>query len=343
MNVFDPPPPDAHAATPSILKFEAGIADSTPRVTIAIPTFRRTDLLLDTVESALAQDTDVQFEIVIVDNDPDSEANAATIARLPTDPVRPLRYFVNTTNIGMFPNWNRSIELARGEWVSICNDDDLLLPDFVARTIALADRRPEIDGIAAATGVLDRRPVEQGKGRGHISLARRAWRTLLAQRFDRDGLRRITPRALFFGNELSSSLAFMFRRQVVLDLGGFRSEDWPSADYLLFARLAADHGLYLLREELGLVGIGENESMRPETMTGFMTQGDRLRRAMAGRHVPRSWLRMSPLIVSTAIAETEAWWGATLDHEAIQRKLGMTLPPPSRFRLSVLRLLYRGF
>ena len=330
-----------HAATPSILKYEAGPAIRTPRVTIAIPTFRRTDLLLETVDSALAQKTDVPFEVIIIDNDPDNQANAETIARLPAEPAWPLRYFVNSANIGMFPNWNRGIELACSEWVSICNDDDLLLPNFIARTIGLINRRPEIDGIAAATGFLDRRPAVQEVGKA--SFARRAWRAALARRFDKDGLRRITPRALFFGNELSSSLAFLFRRTLALELGGFRQEDWPSADYLLYARFAAEHGLYLLRDELGLIGIGENESMRPETMTGFMLQGDRLRLAMAGRYVPQSWLRMSPLIVSTAVAETERWWGTKLDHAAIERNLAMTLPPPSRAKLSLLRLLHRGF
>lgn len=330
-----------HVGTPSVLKHEAGPVTAAPRVTIAIPTFRRAELLMETVNSALAQNGTVPFEVIVVDNDPDEAANAATIARLPPDPPVPLRYFVNSANIGMFPNWNRGIELARGEWVSVLNDDDLLLPDFLSRTLELIGRNPQIDGIVAQTGFLDRRPAAPTARQA--SLARKAWRALLARRFDRHGLRRIHPRALFFGNELSSSLAFLFRRQVAMDLGGFRPEDWPSADYLLYARFAAAHGLYLLRDELGLVGIGENESMRPEAMIGFMVQGDRLRRSMAGRDVPASWLRMSPLIVSTAVAETEAAWGTPLDRPAIERELGMTLPPPSRARLSLLRLLHRGF
>lgn len=340
MNVFDYR--DAFAdttATPSTLRFESGPAEATPTVTIAIPTFRRPALLMETVESALAQRTDVPLEVVIVDNDPDSEASERIAATLPTDPPRPLRYFVNAENIGMYSNWNRCIELARGEWVSVLNDDDLLKPGFVERTIALTRRRPEIDGVVARTGMHDRRAnpfrVEEG---WLAALARRGWQRITSRRYDEDGLVRVEPKALFFGNEASSTLAFLFRRDVALALGGFRPEDWPSADYLFYARFAAAHGLYLLRERLGLVGIGENESLNPTTIEGFMIQGDRLRRSLAGREVPADWLTMSPLIVSTAIAESEKLWRADIDRERIEATLDLTLPPPSRAKLNLLRL-----
>lgn len=343
MNVFDPRNAFADVAdVPSCLRHEAGAGTGRmPVVSIAIPTFRRIELLLETVNSALAQRTDMPFEVNIVDNDPDPIANAATIARLPTNPPVSLRYFVNTANIGMFPNWNRSIELSRSEWVTVLNDDDVLLPDFVERMVALVRQRPTIEGLVCQTGFIDRReaPVAQVKRSG---LARRLWRFVAGRRYDSDGLVRITPRALFFGNELSSSLGFLFRREAALTLGGFRPEDFPSADYLLYARFAARGTLFLLRDELARVGIGTNESLRPEVMTGFMLKGEELRRSMAGRYVPDRWLRLSPLIVATAVAETNAFWGGALDPREIGSQLGMELPPASRIKLNLQRLLHRA-
>lgn len=342
MNIFDHRDAFADAAgVPSHLRYEAGPRVDQPMVSISIPTFRRAELLLETVASAIDQLTDVTFEINIVDNDPDPDANVATISRLPAAPGATLRYFVNDTNIGMFPNWNRCIEVARGQWVTVLNDDDVLAPDFVARMVALVRGRPAIEGLVCQTGFIDRRedaapePARQG-------LARRAWRFLVNRRYDRDGLARITPRVLFFGNELSSSLGFLFKRDVALALGGFRPEDWPSADYLLYARFATRGTLFLARDELAKVGIGENESLRPEAMMGFMTQGDALRRSMAGHHVPVGWLRMSPLIVATAVAETNAFWGGKLASAEVGATLGMTLPAPNRTKLNLLRLFHRA-
>lgn len=330
---------DAFADTADIgstLRHAAGPACARPLVSISIPTFRRPDLLLEAVASAMAQTRDISIEVDIVDNDPDPAANAATIAGLPAESAVPLRYFVNDANIGMFPNWNRAIELARGEWVTILNDDDVLAPDFASRMMDLVNRGSAIEGLVCRTGFLDRRArpaVANAPG-----LSRRAWRWLTNRRYDGDGIARIEPRSLFFGNELSNSLGFLFRKKVAVALGGFRPEDAPSADYLLYARFAARGGLFVLRDELARVGIGENESLRPETVMGFMIQGDRLRHALAERYVPADWLRMGPLITSTAVAESNAAWGVGLDPVEVGERLGMTLPDPSRTRLNLLRL-----
>lgn len=342
MNVFDSHDSYAdHADVASALLYEAGPRHALPAVSIVIPTYRRPELLLETLNSALAQDAGVACEIVIVSNDEDADRNRAIVDLLPHDPVHAVRMYANAVNIGMFPNWNRGIELSRGTWVSILNDDDVLHANFLTAMLRRICARGTIDGIVCRTGFLDRR-ASSARPAPQRSPFRTLWRHLVRQRFDRDGLTRIMPRHLFFGNGLSNTLGFLFRREAMVALGGFRTEDAPSADYLLYARFAAQYGLFLLDQELADVGVGENESLRIETMTGFMTQGDRLRRDMAGRHVPADWLRMSPLIVATAVAETNRFWHGRLDPGAIGREIGMILPPPSRTKLNLLRLLHRA-
>lgn len=342
MNVFDDHDSFAGLAdVRSDLLFEAGPRHAAPDVSIIIPTYQRPDLLLETLESALRQDPGIACEIVIVSNDEDADRNRAIVDRLPAQPAHQLRMYANQRNIGMFSNWNRGIELARGRWASVLNDDDLLQRDFLAvmmRTVA-GDAR--IDGLVAKTGFLDRRPATVRPSPPR-SLFRTVWRRISKRRFDRNGLAQVHPRHLFFGNSLSNTLSFLFKRDLMLALGGFQVEDAPSSDYLLYARFAARHGLFVLDHVLADVGVGENESLKTETLIGFMTQGDRLRRDMAGRHVPASWLRMSPLIVATAVAETNRFWQGQLDPEMVGRALGMSLPAPSRTRLNLLRLLHRA-
>lgn len=342
MNVFDDHDSFVDcAAVRSELLFEAGPRYVSPDVSIIIPTYRRPDLLMETLDSALQQDRDVTCEIVIVSNDEDSDRNYAIVDRLPTQPVHQLRMYANARNIGMFPNWNRGIELARGRWAKVLNDDDILHRDFLAIMMKKVDGNARIDGVVAGTGFIDRRS-ESVKPSSPKSPFRTVWRRISSRRFDRNGLARIHPRHLFFGNSLSNTLGFLFKRDLMLELGGFRAEDAPSSDYLLYARFAAQHRLFVLNDVLAYVGVGENESLKTETLIGFMTQGDRLRRDMAGRHVPASWLRMSPLIVATAVAETNRFWQGQLDPEMVGRALGMSLPMPSRTRLNLLRLLHRA-
>jgi glycosyltransferase involved in cell wall biosynthesis len=326
----------------SRLLFDSGAAGgAAPEISIVIPTFRRVDLLLETLASVLAQQGDMQIEIVIVSNDEDAARNQEIVDRLPRDLRYPLRVFANDSNIGMFPNWNRGIELARGRWISVLNDDDVLRTDFVRMMMDRIHRNPAIDGLVCKTGFVDRRPADVRRTPSR-SFARTVWNHVMRRRYDADGLRRIGPRQLFFGNELSNTLGFLFKREIAMSLGGFRNGDAPSGDYLFYARFGADYGLYLVDETLADVGVGENESLKLETMIGFMMQGDRLRRGMAGRYVPHSWLRMSPLIVATAISETNQFWHGHLDPAVVGRNLQLALPAPNRTKLNLLRLLHRA-
>lgn len=42
-----------------------------------------------------------------------------------------LTYYKNEANLGLFGNWNRCIELAKGKWVCLLHSDDLLMPNYL--------------------------------------------------------------------------------------------------------------------------------------------------------------------------------------------------------------------
>lgn len=103
-----------------------------PLVSICIPTFRRAQLLKEAIMSVLQQREFNNFEILIVDND-DDELYATEIVSYLNELNDPrIRYYINTKNIGVFGNWNRCIELALGEWMTILGDDDLLFDNYLS-------------------------------------------------------------------------------------------------------------------------------------------------------------------------------------------------------------------
>src|SRR3954449_5755554 len=101
----------------------------TPRFTIGIPTYNRADLLRQALESALDQ-TYPDVEVLVCDDA--SEDGTAEVVKAFGDRVR---YHRNATNIGMYPNFARAIELASGEYFSLLQDDDLIHRDFVRRVL----------------------------------------------------------------------------------------------------------------------------------------------------------------------------------------------------------------
>jgi len=111
---------------------------SKPKCTIAIPVYNRERLIRHAVESALRQSTP-GLEILVVDNC----STDTTWDVLQTYRDDRLRIVRNVTNVGLFGNFNRCLNLARGEYLRFLCSDDRLLPDGLTSEIRMMDRHPE--------------------------------------------------------------------------------------------------------------------------------------------------------------------------------------------------------
>ena len=331
---------------PSILKWEQQPQLAAPLVTIAIPTFKRIDTLQEAVESAAAQGTDLPYEILIVDNDPDSAKWAELLESLSPQARRQVRYYVNSSNLGMFGNWNRCIELARGEWVTILNDDDLLRPQFLDMCFALIRRRPETDGIVCGKVVRDRRSERPAPppARPADVADRLLWRVaeLVRKLQFRPGFTKLEVRRLFFGNDIGNGAGFLFRKEAAVQLGGYDPGEWPVSDFFFYLRFAKSRNLYRIREDLAEVGIGDNESMARETLLGFITKVQEAREELAGREVPADWLKLSPLLVANHLHAAHVNWDSDIPPEEVEARVGFAIPAPSEKREILARLRRRA-
>ena len=114
--------------------------------TIAIPVYNREKLLGQAIESALAQQGD-DVEILVVDNC--STDRSWEIARGYADPR--LRLVRNERNLGLFGNFNRCLDLARGAYVRILGSDDRLLPGCLRGEVDAMERHPNV-GLLSTRG-----------------------------------------------------------------------------------------------------------------------------------------------------------------------------------------------
>lgn len=317
--------------------------ESRPRedvvLTIVVPTFRRLDMLVEAVGSAIGQDFTQPFEVVVLDNDPGSNDCEGLLRALPGIGDRSVRYVRNAQNIGIFRNWNRGIELARGQWVTILHDDDLLDPDFATEMFAQMAADPAIDGLICVKREVDRRNRAAAEPRAR-AIRRRALELL---RFGVVGRRRIDARKLFWGNVVGTNVGFVCRKRDLIALGGFAPEHYPVADYYLFARYARRFRLYQTRSVLATMRVEDNLSMKPDVQAACMYMAHDLREHYAGADLPRYWRRLSPLLLARHIAVTSGAWGIALDHDVIERRAGVRIPRDRPLVLYAIRFLLRGF
>lgn len=107
--------------------------DSTgaPRVSILIPTYNRAHLLPQALEAALAQ-TYPSLEVVVSDN-ASSDDTASVLARYACPRLVAVR---QPETIPPIQNINACLERATGDFVLVLSDDDVIVPECVAKLVA---------------------------------------------------------------------------------------------------------------------------------------------------------------------------------------------------------------
>jgi glycosyltransferase involved in cell wall biosynthesis len=100
------------------------IIQFTPDVDVCIPCYNSASYIGATIQSVLSQ-TYKNYVLHIIDNA--STDNTLSIIRSFSD--HRIRIYKNETNIGMFPNMNRCIDIASLPYFKILCSDDLLYPD----------------------------------------------------------------------------------------------------------------------------------------------------------------------------------------------------------------------
>jgi glycosyltransferase involved in cell wall biosynthesis len=114
-----------------------------PRLTIAMPTRNRPELLERALGSVLEAAGPVagQVEVVVSDGSTD-DASGQVVRRLLADWPGGHRYVWNRPALSLPENINRAMGLATGEWILQLHDDDYLLPGAGPVVLDAAARTP---------------------------------------------------------------------------------------------------------------------------------------------------------------------------------------------------------
>jgi O-antigen biosynthesis protein len=112
-----------------------------PLVSIVITVFNYGRFLATAIESALRQRYE-PLEVLVLDN-ASTDETPDVVARYVGDPrVRAIRH---PANIGLTPNHNAGLALARGAYVGFLSADDALAPDFIAHAMRFYREHPDVD------------------------------------------------------------------------------------------------------------------------------------------------------------------------------------------------------
>jgi abequosyltransferase len=108
-----------------------------PKLSICIATLNRAAFIGETLDSIIAQSTS-EVEIVVLDGASKDNTQQVVAERQRLFPR--LRYLREDANGGVDQDFDKAVELARGDYCWLMSDDDLLIPGAIAAALAGIDR-----------------------------------------------------------------------------------------------------------------------------------------------------------------------------------------------------------
>ena len=240
-----------------------------PLVTILIITNSRPTLFKEALNSVICQEhVEYPWEIVVMDNNPQESRVLSIVKELDNGRIR---YYRNQRNIGHEGNINRGVELAKGTWVAILHDDDLLVPNYLTliyKYVKACENWKKPLAYIRARHLLC---TEDSKCINSKST------TIEPKVFIRpelwcESLLRGT------GTTFVNSCGSLVNRNYFIKIGGYNQELYPIGDATLgFIFMNKGYSVYASERILGYYRQGSNESIKMSTVISFIEADYQLR------------------------------------------------------------------
>jgi glycosyltransferase involved in cell wall biosynthesis len=192
------------------------------RVTVCIPTYRRTQWLAETIASALGQ-TYSDLVLEVHDDATPDDSVAEVVSRF-SDPR--VRYIRHADNAGIVGNFTRSLLGASTEYVIQLGDDDIVEPALVEKTVAALDASPSAGFAHSRFALID--------AAGDYLVEAEDWLGTPSPGLEAGAA--FVEKSMLHGCRVCSSTA-LIRRSAVPD-GAFRQEDYPPFDFAFWLRMS---------------------------------------------------------------------------------------------------------
>ena len=208
------------------------------------------ELILRAINSVLYQKCDYSYQILILDDNANSKRNDVLLEYIQKLNDPRFVYFKNRRNLGVFGNWNRGIELANSQWVTILHTDDFFKNNLLTTYKAIIDGHPEIDQLCCNYKMLQIKDKNLNIDKEYHC---QKSHTIV---------RKVRYTEYFYEMKTSVKGSF-YKKDKLVELGGFRSQGDGLGldDYPLMLRYAYYYNTYLIEDVLYLDSWGYNDSL----------------------------------------------------------------------------------
>ena len=236
---------------PAVLKW-GKVSKEKPEVSILMPVYNHPHFFKMALETAINQDYQGSYEIVILDNNQDDNVDHVNdFEQYVIEKNCPkILYYKNNQNIEGINSYNRLPQLANAEYFTFLHDDDELCPNCLSELIDIKYKKGlKKELIVSSTYYIDKDSKPFSKATRFNG--RNLWgRNYKMSMYD------------WFQMSYTNGGGVLHHRESFLELGGYCSEYIPSADYAFYILYVSKFGGYYLNKYLFRYRWAENDSMK---------------------------------------------------------------------------------
>lgn len=210
-------------------------------VSVIIPVYNRSHIVMNTIYSVLTQ-TYTNLQVIIIDDG--SEDNLGQKLE-PLIQAQKIDYF-RQDNSGISVARNKGIQLAKGEFISFLDSDDLLNPKKIQKQIDIFRKNKNISVVNCDFNKFD--TEYNNLGRRNLSFYHG----------------NIYPMILSMWSMLLATPCLMFRKSVFNNIGNFDVGIKSAEDLDMWARVSMEYDFFHISESLVKIRLHEESMSRSE-------------------------------------------------------------------------------
>ena len=195
-----------------------------PLVSVIVPNYCHADYLNQRIQSILNQ-TFQDFELIILDDASPDNGKSISIINQYKDSPQISHIVLSQTNSGStFKQWEKGIELAKGEWIWIAESDDYCEPSFLEDSLQRVLSCPTAVLVCSESDTID----EKGRTIGMCPLLPEG--LIKGKDFIRNHM--------LTGNSIWNVSATLFKKEASLRITNEYTHFHAAGDYLFYCQLA---------------------------------------------------------------------------------------------------------
>lgn len=212
-------------------------ASTNPKISVIIPLYNHEKYIKEAIYSILEQSF-ADFELIII-NDGSTDSSGDIVKSIND---KRIRYFYQD-NQGTSKTINRGINLARGEYISILNSDDVYYTNRLEEVLNILEVDSSVNAVFTHVEFID----EEGKSTGFKKGAQDNWLGYDPETSFKENNNIIL--SLLPGNFLHTTSNLVCRKKVFNNIGYFSNLRYLH-DYDFFLRLCYHHKVYVIKKPL---------------------------------------------------------------------------------------------